>query len=198
MPGSNIVLHKHSISKGERNLLLGNRSLTIWFTGLSGSGKSTLADLLEQKLMLNGYLAYILDGDNTRMGLNRDLGFDDEDRKENIRRAGEVAKLMVDSGLIVICAFISPFRQDRRDVRCLMGKDEFIEVFVKCSLELCEQRDVKGLYQKARSGELTNFTGIDSAYEEPENPEYIIDTETSSPEESIENLYTYIVKKLSL
>ena len=172
--------------------LLKNDSFIIRFTGLSGSGKSTLANLLEQKLYEKGILTYILDGDNVRTGLNRDLGFDDKARIENIRRLGEVCKLFLDAGVIVLTAFISPFRSDRETVRELVGKDNFHEVFVKCPLELCEERDVKGLYSKARAGKIPNFTGIDSPYEEPTNPELLINTSDTSLEESVAMLDNYV------
>lgn len=193
-----IIPQKHSIKKKDRNKLLGNNSIVIWFTGLSGSGKSTLANHLEQKLMENNVLTYILDGDNIRFGLSKDLSFSEEDRKENIRRIGEVSKLMIDSGVVVLTAFISPFIEDRNTVRSLLEKDEFVEVYVKCPIEVCEKRDVKGLYSKARNGEIQNFTGINSPYEAPKNPEFIIDTAETSLEESVDNLYNFIKPKLRL
>ena len=168
----------------------------IWFTGLSGSGKSTLANFLEQKLYNKGILTYILDGDNIRTGLNKDLDFSDEGRNENIRRIGEVAKLMTDAGIVVLTAFISPFREDRKTVRELMNKNDFIEIYVKCDLKVCEERDVKGLYLKACVGEIKDFTGIDSPYEEPENPEFVVDTTESSVEESVERIYQYLEARL--
>lgn len=198
MINSDIIPQIHSTAKKDRNKLLGHRSFVVWFTGLSGSGKSTLANNLEIKLINDGVLTYILDGDNIRHGLNKDLGFSEEDRKENIRRIGEVSKLMVDSGLIVLTAFISPFREDRNTVRELLGDNEFIEVYVKCPVNICESRDVKGLYKKARKGEIKHFTGIDSPYEEPVNPEFIIDTEKNPAEKSTEELYEFIKKKLSI
>ncbi|WP_429181242.1 adenylyl-sulfate kinase [Aeromonas salmonicida] len=168
---SNIVWHQHAVSKQSRSELKGQKPLVIWFTGLSGAGKSTLAGALEQALAVEGKHTYLLDGDNVRHGLCGDLGFDDAARQENIRRVGEVAKLMVDAGLIVLTAFISPFRAERELVRNLLGADEFVEVFVDAPLAVCEERDPKGLYKKARAGEIRNFTGIDSAYEAPEQPE---------------------------
>ena len=186
----------HKINKEDRNKLAGNRSFVIWFTGLSGSGKSTLANFLEQKLYENGIQTYILDGDNIRFGLNKDLDFSDEGRKENIRRIGEVAKLMTDAGIVVLTAFISPFREDRKTVRQLLDKNDFIEIYVKCDLNVCEERDVKGLYSKARAGEIKDFTGIDSPYEEPENPEFVIDTTENSIEESVDRIYTYLESRL--
>ena len=192
MAKSFVIPQIHKINKEDRNKLTGNRSFVIWFTGLSGSGKSTLANFLEQKLHNNGILTYILDGDNIRTGLNKDLDFSDEGRKENIRRIGEVAKLMTDAGIIVLTAFISPFREDRETVRELMNNNHFIEIYVKCDLKVCEERDVKGLYSKARAGEIKDFTGIDSPYEEPENPEFVVDTTESSIEESVERIYKYL------
>ncbi|WP_017787617.1 adenylyl-sulfate kinase [Aeromonas dhakensis] len=168
---SNIVWHAHAVDKERRAEQKGQKPLVIWFTGLSGAGKSTLAGALEQALAAAGKHTYLLDGDNVRHGLCGDLGFDDAARQENIRRVGEVAKLMVDAGLIVLTAFISPFRAERDLVRNLVGEGEFVEVFVDAPLAICEERDPKGLYKKARAGEIRNFTGIDSAYEAPENPE---------------------------
>ncbi|MBL0513905.1 adenylyl-sulfate kinase [Aeromonas media] len=168
---SNIVWHAHAVDKQSRAEQKGQKPLVIWFTGLSGAGKSTLAGALEQALATEGKHTYLLDGDNVRHGLCGDLGFDDAARQENIRRVGEVAKLMVDAGLIVLTAFISPFRAERELVRNLVGEGEFVEVFVDAPLAVCEERDPKGLYKKARAGEIRNFTGIDSAYEAPENPE---------------------------
>lgn len=168
---SNIVWHAHAVDKESRAEQKGQKPLVIWFTGLSGAGKSTLAGALEQALAMDGKHTYLLDGDNVRHGLCGDLGFDDAARQENIRRVGEVAKLMVDAGLIVLTAFISPFRAERDLVRNLVGEGEFVEVFVDAPLAVCEERDPKGLYKKARAGEIRNFTGIDSAYEAPEQPE---------------------------
>ncbi|PLR46749.1 adenylyl-sulfate kinase [Chimaeribacter arupi] len=166
----NIVWHTHAIARADREALHRHQGAVLWFTGLSGSGKSTVAGALEQALHAHGVSTYLLDGDNVRHGLCRDLGFSDDDRRENIRRVGEVAKLMVDAGLVVLTAFISPHRAERQMVRELLG-DRFIEVFVDTPLELCEARDPKGLYKKARAGELKNFTGIDSVYEAPEAPD---------------------------
>ena len=196
MAKSFVIPQIHKTNREDRNKLTGNRSFVIWFTGLSGSGKSTLANLLEQKLFDKGILTYILDGDNIRFGLNKDLDFSDEGRKENIRRIGEVAKLMTDAGVVVLTAFISPFREDRNTVRQLLDKNDFIEIYVKCDLKVCEERDVKGLYSKARAGEIKNFTGIDSPYEEPENPEFTIDTTEGTADESVEKIYKFIEEKL--
>lgn len=171
---NNITWHNHTLSKAQRAKQKKQKPCILWFTGLSGSGKSTLANTLESKLYEMGYHTYLLDGDNLRYGLNNDLGFDEKSRNENIRRVGELCKLFVDSGLVVIATFISPFQKDRDFVRELLQKDEFIEIFVDTPLEICEQRDPKGLYKKARLGEIKNFTGIDSSYEIPLNPEFQI------------------------
>ncbi len=180
-PSRNLTWH-HGLDAATRARLLGGHGATVWLTGLSGSGKSTVAVVLERRLVEAGRPAYLLDGDNVRHGLNKDLGFTDADRVENIRRVGEVAKLMVDSGLIVIAAFISPFRSERRMVREMLTPGEFIEVHVDTPLAVAEERDVKGLYKKARAGQLANFTGIDSPYEPPELAELRIDTTSMSPE----------------
>ena len=168
---TNIVWHQHEINKDTRGESLGQKPRVLWLTGLSGSGKSTLANLLEKKLHEKGKHTYLLDGDNVRHGLCGDLGFSDKDRVENIRRISEVAKLFVDSGMVVLTAFISPFQADRDFCRNLLADGEFIEVYVDTPLEVCEQRDPKGLYKKARSGEIKHFTGIDSTYEAPQSPE---------------------------
>lgn len=181
----NIVWHQQTLSKTERSTLKNQRSAILWFTGFSGSGKSTVANALEQALHQRGYHTYLLDGDNVRHGLNKNLGFSAEDRVENIRRIGEVAKLFVDSGAIVLTAFISPYRVDRRLVRELVDDGEFIEVFVDTPLEVCESRDPKGLYKKARAGEIKGFTGIDDPYEIPEHPEITLHTDQKSVEESV-------------
>jgi bifunctional enzyme CysN/CysC len=191
----NVVWHEHKIAKSQRAGQKAQRPAVLWFTGLSGAGKSSLANALEQALFQRGHHSYLLDGDNVRHGLNRDLGFTDEGRVENIRRVGEVARLMADAGLVVLSAFISPFRSDRAMVRELMEPGEFIEVYVRASLETCEQRDPKGLYAKARAGAIQHFTGIDSPYEEPEHPDVIIDTEKLSVEEGVEELMDYLRKR---
>ncbi|MGU5821264.1 adenylyl-sulfate kinase [Aeromonas caviae] len=187
---SNIVWHQHAVDKQSRAEQKGQKPLVIWFTGLSGAGKSTLAGALEQALAAAGKHTYLLDGDNVRHGLCGDLGFDDAARQENIRRVGEVAKLMVDAGLIVLTAFISPFRAERQLVRNLVGEGEFVEVFVDAPLAVCEERDPKGLYKKARAGEIRNFTGIDSAYEAPEQPEIHLLNAGKSVEALVEELLT--------
>ncbi|EOI3464302.1 adenylyl-sulfate kinase [Cronobacter dublinensis] len=171
----NVVWHAHPVTAAQREQLHGHRSAVLWFTGLSGSGKSTVAGALEEALHQLGVSTYLLDGDNVRHGLCSDLGFSDDDRKENIRRVGEVAKLMVDAGLVVLTAFISPHRAERQMVREQLGAGRFIEVFVDTPLEVCEARDPKGLYKKARAGELRNFTGIDAVYEAPQTPEIHLD-----------------------
>ena len=177
---NNIVWHSSHIDKNQRAKIKNQKPCILWFTGLSGSGKSTIANALESKLYSMNYHTYLLDGDNIRHGLNSDLGFDDKSRIENIRRIGEVAKLFVDSGLIVLTAFISPFKSDREWVRDLVEEDEFIEIFVDTPIDVCEGRDPKGLYKKARGGEIQNFTGIDSPYEAPINPEiYLINSKVT-------------------
>lgn len=185
---TNIVWHDHQITQEERAQWIGQKSCLLWFTGLSGSGKSTLVNALERRLFESGHLTYVLDGDNVRHGLNRDLGFTAEDREENIRRIGEVGKLFVDAGIVVLTAFISPFRSDRRLVRALLEEGEFVEVYVRAPLEVCEQRDPKGLYKRARSGEIKDFTGIDSEYEVPVKPEIVIDTDEDGLEASVSQL----------
>ncbi|WP_409299932.1 adenylyl-sulfate kinase [Peribacillus sp. SCS-155] len=192
---TNVTWHELSLSKESRRIQNAHHSFAIWFTGLSGSGKSTIANELANSLYKNGISNYVLDGDNIRHGLNKDLGFSAEDRKENIRRIGEVAKLFIDSGQVVLTAFISPFREDRAIVRELLEEDEFIEVYVKCPIEECENRDPKGLYEKARQGIIKDFTGIDSPYEEPENPALVLETDRYSIEECAERLISYLTKR---
>ena len=184
----NIYLHKMDVNKKARQNMNGYKSKLLWFTGLSGSGKSTLANALEIALFEKGIRTYILDGDNVRHGLNKDLGFTDADRVENIRRVAEVSKLMLDAGIVVIAAFISPFKTEREMVRSMFESDEFIEVYLDVPLEVAEARDPKGLYAKARKGELKNFTGIDSIYEIPDAPEIKIDTFNNTVDEIIKNL----------
>ncbi|MCV3496989.1 adenylyl-sulfate kinase [Campylobacter lari] len=166
----NLTWYVSSITKTQRAKLKNQKPCVLWFSGLSGSGKSTLANAVEKKLFEQGFHTYLLDGDNVRHGLNKDLGFDEVSRVENIRRIGEVCKLFVDAGMIVLCAFISPFEKDRKLIKDLLDEDEYIEIFVDTPLEICEKRDPKGLYKKARNGEIKNFTGIDSPYEKPKNP----------------------------
>lgn len=188
----NIVWHHHMVDKNSRAELKQQKPAVLWFTGLSGSGKSTLAGALEQALASKGYHTYLLDGDNVRHGLCQDLGFSDTDRKENIRRVGELCKLMADAGLIVLSAFISPQKKERELVRSLLPEGEFIEVYINASLEVCEQRDPKGLYKKARAGEITNFTGIDSAYQVPEKPQIELINNDTSIDILLEQCLTYL------
>lgn len=189
---NNITWHDTSITVQERRGRNGHHSFVLWFTGLSGSGKSTIANALAAELFSQNINTYVLDGDNIRHGLNKDLGFSDDDRKENIRRIAEVSKLFVDNGTIAITAFISPFREDRERARAILPQDEFIEVYIKCPLQACEERDPKGLYKKARNGEIPAFTGIDSPYEEPVNPELIIDTDGLSVQQSVAQIVQYL------
>ena len=189
---TDIVWHSAAVTKGERNKLNNHNSCILWFTGLSGSGKSTIANALEKRLHEMKLQSYILDGDNVRHGLNKDLGFSSDDRKENIRRIGEVSKLFIDAGMITITAFISPFREDRELARGLVENGEFIEIYIKCSLDTCEQRDPKGLYKKARQGKIPDFTGISSPYEEPFEPELVIETDKQPVEESVNTILDYL------
>ncbi len=195
---SNIFPIKTKVSQSQRQQLFRQKAKLIWFTGLSGSGKSTLAVQLEAVLHQKGFKTYLLDGDNIRAGINKDLSFTDVDRIENIRRIGEVSKLMLDSGLVVLSAFISPFQSDRDQVKKIVGVENYIEVFVNTPLEVCEQRDVKGLYKKARAGEIRNFTGIDSAYEIPARPDIIIPTHTMNVNDSLDLLLSVIEPKIAL
>lgn len=189
---TNITWHHGKISNEDRQKLIGQKGITIWLTGLSGAGKSTIGVELEHALVENGHQAYILDGDNVRFGLNKNLGFSPEDRTENIRRIGEVAKLFTDACIINITAFISPYKADRNEARALQEKGNFIEVYVKCPVEVCEERDTKGLYKKARAGEIPEFTGISAPYEEPDNAEIIIDTSTCSVDDATRQIYAYL------
>lgn len=182
---TNITWHEGQAGRAAREALLGQKGVLIWFTGLSGSGKSTIAFTLEHALIERGRLAYVLDGDNVRHGLNNNLGFDAADRTENIRRVAEVGKLFVDAGVIVCTSFISPYRADRAKAREVVGAGDFVEVFINAPLEVCETRDPKGLYKKARSGEITGFTGIDDPYEVPASPELEIDSASQSPEQAV-------------
>ncbi len=188
---TNIVWHQGAVTRADRERLNGHRGATVWFTGLSGSGKSTIAVAVEKALLARGVRAFVLDGDNIRHGLNKNLGFSPADRTENIRRIGEVAKLFTDAGLVALTAFISPYRADRDQARAVMPND-FIEVLVECPLEVCEQRDVKGLYQKARAGQIPEFTGISAPYEPPLSPELTIKTHTQPVEESVSQVLRYL------
>ena len=192
MKNSNVIYHQASVTRQRRNKLNGHQSVVLWFTGLSGSGKSTLAHALEEKLFQKGHRTFVLDGDNVRHGLNSNLDFSEKGRTENIRRISEVSKLMLESGLIVMTAFISPINKDRSDARKLISSDDFIEIYCKASLETCETRDVKGFYKRARAGEIKNYTGVDSPYESPKNPELIIDTDNQSLEESVSSILNFL------
>ncbi len=193
----NLFPHKHFVSAELRKKLTNQKPILIWLSGISGSGKSTIANELEKKLYENNFLSYLLDGDNIRIGLNKDLGFTDDDRKENIRRISEVSRLMLDAGLIVITAFISPFKEERQLAKSLVLEENYFLVHVDCSVEKCEERDVKGLYKKARAGEIKNFTGIDSPYEVPENPNLIVNTEKESVDESVKKIFNAIKGKIN-
>lgn len=191
MKNLDIVKQDYKISKADREILLQQKPVLLWLTGLSGSGKSTIADRVEQALHQQGFKTYLLDGDNIRHGLNSNIDFSETGRKENIRRIGEVAKLFLDAGIIVISAFISPFREDREAVRNLLKEGEFIEIHVDCPLEICEQRDVKGLYAKARRGEIPNFTGISSPFEIPTHPEITVHTDQEKLDDSVNKILSY-------
>jgi adenylylsulfate kinase len=191
----NLIWHKATVTRERRQKANGHKSFVLWFTGLSGSGKSTLAHAVEEHLYQMQCRTYVLDGDNVRFGLCSDLGFSEEDRKENIRRIGEMTRLFVEAGVIAMTAFISPFREERRRVRSLFQPGEFIEVYCDCSLETCEERDVKGLYAKARAGIIPNYTGISSPYETPESPEIRVHTDQESLEESIDRVLGYLQER---
>ena len=191
-----IKWQKTNVTKHNREILKGHKSMVVWLTGLSGSGKSTIANLVEMELFIQGIHTYLLDGDNLRHGVNKNLGFSHDDRVENIRRISEIGKLFVDAGIVTLIAVISPYKKDRDEVRQKFNKNEFIEVYVKCSLEECEKRDPKGLYKKAREGKIKNFTGIDQEYEEPILPELIIDTSKQSIKTSVSQLIDYILERI--
>ncbi len=184
----NVIWHHATVTRDRREALNGHRSVILWFTGLSGAGKSSLAHAVEEQLHQQGCRTFVFDGDNVRHGLCSDLGFSADERVENIRRVGEMTKLFLEAGVIPLTAFISPFRSDRARVRSLVPHGEFIEIYCRCSLEVCEKRDVKGLYKRARAGEIKDFTGISSPYEEPETPELVLDTDLISLEESVERV----------
>lgn len=185
MSNKNVIWHHATVTRARREKLNGHKSVILWFTGLSGAGKSTLAHAVEEKLHCHDCRTYVLDGDNVRHGLCSDLGFSNEEREENIRRVGELAKLLIEAGVITLTAFISPFRVDRKKVRGLAMHGEFLEIYCRCPLEVCEERDVKGIYKRARAGEIPEFTGISSPYEEPINPELVIDTDKLTVDESV-------------
>ena len=192
---TNIVWHQSSVDREARSNQRGHRSVILWFTGLSGSGKSTLANAVNVALHKNGYSTYVLDGDNIRHGLCKDLGFSDVDREENIRRISEVSKLFLDAGIIVLTAFVSPFRVDRENARSLVGENDFIEIYCSANLSVCETRDTKGLYAKARNGEIKDFTGISSPYEDPQSPELKIDTGNLDIDKCVEIVTDLLVRK---
>ncbi len=192
---TNIVWHQGAVNRDDREKLNGHKGATVWLTGLSGSGKSTIAVDLEKRLCERGVRTYILDGDNIRHGLNKNLGFSPEDRTENIRRIGEVAKLFTDAGLVAITAFISPYRADRDQVRALMKPGDFVEIFVDCPVEVCEQRDVKGLYKKARAGEIKEFTGISAPYEAPASPELTLKSHELSVDAAVQKVLDHLASK---
>lgn len=192
MHSTNLIRFDRTLTKQHYRQRNGHNSMVLWFTGLSGSGKSTLAHRTEEILFKKGWYTYILDGDNVRHGLNGDLGFSECDRRENIRRIGEVSRLFVDAGVVVLAAFISPYREDRERVRALFQAGEFVEVHVKCDLEICEERDPKGLYRKARAGLLPDFTGIDSPYQEPQHPELVLDTGELDIEASVREVIAFL------
>ena len=194
----NIIRHDYEVSKSQRQKLMNQNSFLLWFTGLSGSGKSTIANALEHKLHEEGFKTYALDGDNIRKGINNDSTFSPEDRKENIRRIAEVANLMVDAGVVVLAAFVSPYKKDRENIARIVGNDNFVEIFVNTSLEECERRDVKGLYKKARAGEIKDFTGVNAPYEAPDSPDVEIITDGLSIEECVLRIYDKIKPKLKI
>lgn len=193
--GSNVVWHQASVTRERREKQNGHKSAVIWFTGLSSAGKSTLAHAVEEELHRLGCRTFVLDGDNIRHGLSSNLGFSDADRRENIRRIAETAKLMMEAGIITMAAFISPFRDDREAARKLMPHGDFIEIYCRASLEICERRDVKGLYKRARAGEIKNYTAIDSPYEIPENPELIVDTGEASLQQSVDQVMQLLTER---
>lgn len=195
MKSSNTVWHHATVTRKRREQQNGHKSVILWFTGLSGAGKSTLAHALEERLHQQHCRTFVLDGDNVRHGLCGDLGFSDEDRQENIRRIGEMSKLFIEAGVITLTAFISPFKSDRQKVRDLVPKGDFIEIYCKASIEVCETRDVKGLYKRARSGEIKEFTGISSPYEEPENPELVVNTGELSVDKCVDQVIEFLLMR---
>jgi len=194
----NIIPHTYQISAKDRKTANKHNSFLLWFTGLSGSGKSTIANVVEQKLHSKGIKTYTLDGDNIRKGINNDLTFSPEDRTENIRRIAEISNLMVDAGMVVLAAFVSPYKKDRENIKSIVKDVNFVEIYINTSVEECERRDVKGLYKKARAGEIKNMTGISAPYEEPEHPDIEIKTENESIENAVKSIVDYITPKLKL
>lgn len=194
----NVVWHTPMVTRHLRNILNGHKSCVFWFTGLPSSGKSTLAHAVEKRLYEKGIRTYTFDGDNIRHGLCSDLGFSEKDREENLRRIAEVAKLFVDAGIVVLAAFVSPLKKHREKVRQIIGERDFIEIYCRCPVEICEKRDPKGMYKKARAGEIKEYTGVSAPYEEPENPDLIIDTHLLTLEESIEKVFKFVEEKVML
>lgn len=195
MKKNHVVWHDVYVTREDRNRLNNHNSGLLWFTGLSASGKSTIAHSVEKKLFERGFRTYVLDGDNVRHGINNNLGFSREDRKENLRRIAEVSMLFVDAGILVLAAFISPYKEDREYIRKRFEGDNFLEIYVKCSIEECEKRDPKGQYKKARAGIIKNYTGVSAPYEEPENPDLILDTEKKSLEECVDMVIDLLTKR---
>ncbi|HLV38824.1 adenylyl-sulfate kinase [Xanthomarina sp.] len=193
-----LIAHEYQISKEDRQKLNNHKSLLLWFTGLSGSGKSTIANVVEQKLFALGIKTYTLDGDNIRKGINSDLSFSPADRTENIRRIAETANLMIDAGIVVLAAFVSPYKKDRENIKSVVKDVNFVEIYINTSLKECERRDVKGLYKKARAGEIKNMTGISAPYEAPENPDLEIKTENETVEDAAQRIVDYIKPKIKL
>lgn len=198
MKNNNVVWHKPEVTRQLRNLLNGHKSLVVWFTGLPSSGKSTIAHTVEKKLYEKGIRTYTFDGDNVRHGLCSDLGFSEKDREENLRRIAEVIKLFLDAGIVVLAAFVSPFKKHREKVRQIVGQEDFIEIYCRCPVEICEMRDPKGMYKKAKAGEIKEYTGVSAPYEEPETPDLIIDTHLLALEDSVEKVFRFIEERLSL
>lgn len=194
----NIIPHTYQVSVNDRQKLNKHNSFLLWFTGLSGSGKSTIANVVEQELYKLGIKTYTLDGDNIRKGINNDLTFSPEDRTENIRRIAEIANLMIDAGLVVLAAFVSPYKKDRENIKHIVKDVNFVEIFINTSVQECERRDVKGLYKKARAGEIKNMTGISAPYEAPDNPDIEIKTETETVEEAVQKIIKYLTPKIKL
>lgn len=198
MKNNNVVWHKPEVTRQLRNILNGHKSLVVWFTGLPSSGKSTIAHSVEKRLYEKGIRTYTFDGDNIRHGLCSDLGFSEKDREENLRRIAEVIKLFLDAGIVVLAAFVSPLKKHREKVRQIVGQEDFIEIYCRCPVEICEMRDPKGMYKKAKAGEIKEYTGVSAPYEEPENPDLIIDTHLLALEDSVEKVFRFIEERLSL